>query len=340
MKLFALTTRGLESIGAAELEQRADVTISAIAYRRIALQATGDPGALLDLRTIDDLFVDIGCWTDIGRPRSTLETVRRRATQLDLSAALRLCATVRTIPARPSFSVTASFVGKRNYSSDEIKAALAEGIAASYGWPYHADDRLADLNIRIFIEHEQAFVGVRLSGQPLHERRYKQVHRPGSLKPTVAAALALLAGAQPGMLLVDPCCGAGTIPIEAALAGALAQGGDHDPEAVVAAQRNVQAAGLDLPIQRWDVRDLPLGSASVASVATNLPWGRQIAVDAALVTFYRQALHEIARVLVPGGRLAILTSLPELLQTSLRPTRTLPISLFGQTPTIAVFTKS
>lgn len=75
------------------------------------------------------------------------------------------------------------------------------------------------------------------------------------------------------MRVLDPCCGSGTIVIEAALQGALAFGGDSDLAAVQAAQVNCQAAGIAVSIQHWQAQALPLAAASVDRVISNLPWG-------------------------------------------------------------------
>src|SRR5690606_3749488 len=117
---------------------------------------------------------------------------------------------------------------------------------------------------------------------PQHERPYKVVERPGALKPSVAAAMLVLAAVQPAHRLIDPCCGSGTILIEAGLLGANAQGGDLDAEAVAAARANAQAAQIAIPIEQWDARSLPLPPASVDRVVSNLPWGRQVEVDPGL----------------------------------------------------------
>ncbi len=263
------------------------------------------------------------------------------ATQIDFAAAAPRIASLRPIPEEPLFSITASFVGRRNYSADEIKQTVAEGVRSVTGWRYSPDDRQADLNLRIFIEHEIAYVGVRLSQHPLHERAYKQVERPASLKPSVAAAMLRLCDLQPGQRLIDPCCGSGTILIEAALVptsglpSARVWGGDLDPEAVEAAAINAQAAAVRANIAQWDARALPIGGSSADRVVTNLPWGRQVELDAGL---YRAVCRETERVLAGGGRAVMLTSTPELLSfEALQPTIRLEISLFGQTPTICVF---
>jgi tRNA (guanine6-N2)-methyltransferase len=142
----------------------------------------------------------------------------------------------------------------------------------------------------------------------------------------------------PGRTLLDPCCGAGTILIEGALMGAVAMGGDSDPEAISAAHTNASAAGASVDIQTWDARALPLQDESVDRIVTNLPWGRQIVVDEPLERFYEDVCAEMERVLAPGGRIAVLTSTSQLLRFKhLRQQRAIEISLFGQNPTIALY---
>src|SRR5262249_19180152 len=150
----------------------------------------------------------------------------------------------RAVPQAPAFSVTANFVGKRNYGAEEIKSAVSEGVMANHDWRYTSDDAVADLNVRVFIENEIAFVGLRLGRTPLHDREYKKVHRAASLKPPVAAAMLRLIEIEPGQSLLDPCCGAGTILAEAGIFGAAVCGGDIDLSAVATARVNVGAAGI------------------------------------------------------------------------------------------------
>jgi 23S rRNA G2445 N2-methylase RlmL len=336
-RVFALTTRGLESTSAGESAALPGVTVTQVAYRRVAAACAGPLEPLLGLRTVDDVFLDVATWHGIGRPRRALATLRALSTRINLHAASRTCAGLRALRTPPTFAVTASFVGKRNYSTAEIKQAIAAGVEAGYGWTYCRDDAVADLTIRLFIEHDVAFVGVRLGKTALAKRPYKQAHLPGSLKPPVAAALVTLAEVGPGLRLLDPCCGAGTILVEAELGGAVVLGGDSDPSAVAAARANVEAAGVSAEIRQWDAQALPIASASIDRIVSNLPWGRQVAVDAALATFYRRTCSEMRRVLAPGGRIALLTSTPHLLDLlDVRCEKEIQISLFGQTPTIII----
>ncbi|HKO24139.1 MAG TPA: methyltransferase domain-containing protein [Chloroflexota bacterium] len=335
--VFALTTRGLESTSAREIAALPGVTVTQVAYRRVAAACAGPLEPLLGLRTVDDVFLDVATWHGIGRPRRALATLRALSTRIDLHAASRACAGLRPLRTPPTFAVTASFVGKRNYSTAEIKHEVAVGVEAGHGWTYCRDDAAADLTIRLFIEHDVAFVGVRLGKTALSKRPYKQVHLPGSLKPPVAAALVMLVDGAPGLRLLDPCCGAGTILVEAALGGAVVLGGDSDPAAVAAARGNVEAAGVRAEIQQWDAQALPIAGASIDRIVSNLPWGRQVAVDAALATFYRRTCSEMRRVLTPSGRIALLTSTPHLLDLlDVRCEKEIQISLFGQTPTIII----
>jgi 23S rRNA G2445 N2-methylase RlmL len=336
-RVFALTSRGLEPIGAREMGALPGVAVERIAYRRVVAVCDGPLSPLLGLRTVDDVFLDVAVWEGVGRPRSALAALRNMSGRLDLPAAAAACGELRPVSDRPRFSVTASFVGRRNYSTAEIKRACAEGIASGHGWMYDADDDVAELNVRVFLEHETAYVGLRLGAGPLHRRRYKRAHVPGSLKPPVAAALLSLAGMEPGLRVLDPCCGAGTIPIEAALSGAASIGGDGDARAVEAARANAAAAGVPVALRAWDARSLPLAGGSVDRVVSNLPWGREVAVGGAVEDVYRRICGEIERVLTPGGRAALLVGEPRLVRVcGLVCEKAIEISLFGQRPTVVV----
>jgi tRNA (guanine6-N2)-methyltransferase len=337
IEIFATTTRGLESISAAEMARLPGLHIGSVAYRRVTARFQGRPARLLGLRTVDDVFLHLADWMDIVPQRSALGRIHELSGRLNLPEAAAVVGQIRPVSPSPSFSVTANFVGRRNYTSDEIKAAVAEAVTAAHGWLYTAEDE-SEINLRVFIDHEHALVGVRASERSLHARPYKQDHVSGSLKPSVAAAMLELAEVRPGARLLDPFCGAGTIAIEAALLGAWATAGDRDPAALAAAAANAARAKVSLPLCRWDAALLPLLDGTADCVVTNLPWGRQIRVDAELAAFYRTACAELWRVLAPGGTLALLTSLPDLVRLDgAVQSQRIEISLFGQNPSILIF---
>lgn len=333
VRYFGLTTRGLEFAAAREMTAIRGAVVTATAYRRVSGSISGSPARLLNLRTADDIYLDVTTWHETGSQRSALAAFTEQARHLELNAAVEIIRAFRQIGDPIVFSVTASFVGKRNYSADDIKQAVAAGVEAAYDWTYTPDDREADLNLRLFIDHETAHIGLRLARRALHERSYKTAQIAGSLKPSAAAALVMLAELAPGARLLDPFCGAGTILAEAAALGYQALGGDITPEALSAARENAPS----VPLVRWDARWLPLPSHTADAVVSNLPWGRQVKVDQALAELYAQSLAEIRRVLKPGGAAVLLTSAPDLLSgDGLILVSQFEISLFGQKPTVTV----
>jgi 23S rRNA G2445 N2-methylase RlmL len=329
---FALTTRGLEFVSLQEISAVRGVSGVESAYRRVAGQIDGSPSRLLNLRTVDDVYIAVDTWHNISHERSMLPVFAQQAKRLSLAAVVDLLQEFRHFNNPPVFSVTASFVGKRNYTSDEIKQAVAAGISPTFDWMYTADDREADLNVRLFIEHELAYVGVRLARHALHERPYKSAHVAGSLKPSVAAALLMLAGAAPSSYLLDPFCGAGTILSEARTLGYRAIGGDLSLDALAAASAN----SPDTPLVHWDAGLLPLRENSCDAVVSNLPWGRQVTSDIPIVRLYSRTLMELWRILKPHHLMVLLTHqlLPDM--DGFEVIQRFEISLFGQTPVVAV----
>jgi 23S rRNA G2445 N2-methylase RlmL len=335
---FALTFRGLEAICAQEIAALPGARVESVSYRRVTGEIDGPLDSLLSLRSADDLFLYADTWSPLPTQRTALADLPYWANMLDLYALGGLVARVRPLANKPPlFSVTASFVGKRNYTTQEIKDAVGPAVESGFGWTYTDDDRMADLNLRLFIEHGSAVVGLRLTRQPLHDRPYTQARQPGALKPPVAAAMALLADLPQGATMIDPCCGSGTILFEAAALGLRPLGGDIDAAALTLARQGAETVGLLLPLSQWDFRALPLASASVGAVIGNLPWGQQVEVAGNPDEFYAHACAEFERVVAPGGTVVLLTSEPSRLSFErLSITETVEISLFGQTPTIVV----
>ncbi|MBZ0294624.1 MAG: methyltransferase domain-containing protein [Anaerolineae bacterium] len=333
---FALTTRGLEPVVAAELAAMDGVSLHEQAYRRVHAVMDGDLRLLAVIRTADDVFLEVAAWEQIRHTRDMLPEFTDLSAALELQAAMDHLQTVRPLPQPVSFSVTANFVGKRNYNYHEIKAAVSTGVLQRYPeWTYADDDQDARLNVRVFIEHEHALVGVRLTETPLHRRSYKQQSLEGSLKPPVAAAMIQLAGLRAGQTLLDPFCGSGTILIEAAQQGLIAIGGDVNRQALQISQENAVHAQKQLLLAQWQAQHLPLADQSAAAVVSNLPWGKQVKVDDSLRTLYHCAYEEMQRVVVSGGVLVLLTTLPELIPAA--PEQSFEISVYGQNPQVMIF---
>lgn len=71
--------------------------------------------------------------------------------------------------------------------------------------------------VHLRVQHDEVTVSLDASGLPLHRRGWRTHVHDAPLRETLAAALLLTSGWDRKRPLVDPCCGAGTIPIEAAL---------------------------------------------------------------------------------------------------------------------------
>jgi tRNA (guanine6-N2)-methyltransferase len=147
-------------------------------------------------------------------------------------------------------------------------------------------------------------VAVRLGDRPAHRREYKRASVPGTLHPPVAAAMVRLAAITRGDVVLDPCCGAGTLLIEAHGTGARLLGADADPAALRAATAN--AGPLAAHWLHADADALPLHESTVDRVLVNPPWDRQVPATGALVADPSRLWSEARRVLRPGGRLVAL----------------------------------
>jgi hypothetical protein len=128
-------------------------------------------------------------------------------------------------------------------------------------------------------------------------RKPRRVEMPGALRPAVAAAMLELVVDHD--LVVDPCCGSGTIP----LAARSAIGADLSAEAVAAGRANGVRSLLRADAQRVALRDN-----SATAVVTNLPFGRQHVVQGSPVAWYRRVLTESLRIAPQAVVLAAATT--------------------------------
>jgi putative N6-adenine-specific DNA methylase len=115
-----------------------------------------------------------------------------------------------------------------NFAALRIKDAVCDALRESAGARPSVDTRRPDLPIALFVGPEHATLYADTSGEPLFKRGWRTQQGEAPLKETLAAAM-LAAADWRGRLedgpLLDPCCGAGTIAIEAAqIACAVAPG--------------------------------------------------------------------------------------------------------------------
>lgn len=118
-----------------------------------------------------------------------------------------------------------------NFAALRIKDAVCDLLREQTGERPSVDTRRPDLPIALFVGPEHATIYVDTSGEALFKRGWREDTGEAPLKETLAAAMLAAAGwqgcAEDGPLF-DPCCGAGTIAIEAAqMACGIAPGGQR-----------------------------------------------------------------------------------------------------------------
>lgn len=99
-----------------------------------------------------------------------------------------------------------------------VKKAIIENLKRKYN-RFRFDETGAEYHIDISLHRDVATLTIDTSGDGLHKRGYREVVGQAPLRETMAAGLILLSYWNRDRLLVDPFCGSGTIPIEAAMIG-------------------------------------------------------------------------------------------------------------------------
>lgn len=128
------------------------------------------------------------------------------------------------IPKDGKFWVTkASSIKSKLFSSSDLqslaKKAMVERLKREYSVEWFAEDG-APYPVRIFLLKDEVMVTLDTSGESLHKRGYRLMTSKAPLTETLAAALIMLTPWKKDRILVDPFCGSGTFPIEAAMIAA------------------------------------------------------------------------------------------------------------------------
>ena len=128
------------------------------------------------------------------------------------------------IPEDGKFWVTkASSIKSKLFSPSDIqsimKKAMVERLKNRYGVTWFPENG-ASYPLRVFLYKDMVTVGIDTSGESLHKRGYRTLTSKAPITETLAAALTLLTPWNRDRILVDPFCGSGTFPIEAAMMAA------------------------------------------------------------------------------------------------------------------------
>lgn len=117
----------------------------------------------------------------------------------------------------------ASSIKSKLFSPSDIQSIVKKAMVERMKEHYHVtwfEESGAHYPLRIFLMKDEVTVAIDTSGDSLHKRGYRTLIGKAPISETLAAALILLTPWKKDRILVDPFCGSGTFPIEAAMIAA------------------------------------------------------------------------------------------------------------------------
>lgn len=350
--LYAMVQPGLESVAADEITRDLGGEVKKSSRGVVVFRLDAITPDVLRLRTTEDVFLLAwGSDTLTYRPPDLKNFRTWTTSRADWQRLFRIHHHVRPrTKGKPTYRLVCQMQGEHGYKRYDARDALALGLGGKIPPGWVPADENAWVEVWLTIRGKTAVCGVRLSDRDMRHRTYKTEHVLASLRPTVAAAMVRLAGASPGMVVLDPMCGAGTILAEVIelskrrKAGMVTViGGDIDPNAVFVTGENLHAVG-PAHLARWDARALPLASECVDRIVSNPPFGKQLSTPEQIGPLYQAAAKEWNRVLRPGGRAVLVVSEQEELDAAVKPlgwvpSRRLRVKVLGQPAVVSVWQK-
>lgn len=218
----------------------------------------------------------------------------------------------RELKSRPPFRVRCYADGEPSGTRAAVERTVGAAAVEASGAPVNLNH--PDVEYGVEIRDGHIFFGIIRKDEDEMPRYRKQFQVRSSVKPHIAAAMLNLVGyqARPGTLL-DPCCGSGTILLEAGglHPGTRLYGTDVDERCARGAQKNLSALSQADPgsrIYEGDARHLEelFPSGSIDYLVTNPPFGIRTGTRINFYWFYRELLQGAHRLLSPRGRIALL----------------------------------
>lgn len=210
-ELIAPCHFGLESVLKREI-QDLGYEISLVEDGRVSFW--GDAQAVCDanvfLRTAERILLKVGAFK-----AETFEELFEKTKELPWE---------NYIPKDGKFWVTkAASVKSKLFSPSDIqsimKKAMVERLKQKYHVQWFTEDG-ASYPVRVFLMKDIVTIGIDTTGISLHKRGYRQMTVKAPITETLAASLIMLTPWKKDRILVDPFCGSGTFPIEAAMMAA------------------------------------------------------------------------------------------------------------------------
>lgn len=210
LELIATATFGLEAVVKREIE---NLGYKILRSEDAKITFLGDERAIvrsnLWLRCADRVLVKMGEFE-----AASFEELFQQAKALDWE---------QWIPEDGKFVVTGTSVKSKLHSVPDCQAIVKKAIVEKLRQTYDCDwfeETGALYTIKVTLLKDRVTVTLDTSGAGLHKRGYRVKDVQAPIKETLAAAMVQLSFWKEGRLLVDPFCGSGTIPIEAAMVAA------------------------------------------------------------------------------------------------------------------------
>ncbi|XP_053973565.1 tRNA (guanine(6)-N2)-methyltransferase THUMP3-like [Hylaeus volcanicus] len=207
------------------------------------------------------------------------------------------------------YRVTCERTGKHTFESGDVARTIGGELQDKYLWLVDLSTYYLEIVCKLI--NSELITHLRVTHESKH-RRNIMCFGPTTLRATVCYNLLRLAQPRPGDIIIDPMCGGGSIPIEAALVYPQAYiiAGDNHPKAVVRAKSNIDASATKCKIDmmNWSVSQLPFKDSYVDIVVTDMPFGKRSGRMVDNRILYKQFLIELGRILkLSTGRSVLLT---------------------------------
>ncbi len=113
--------------------------------------------------------------------------------------------------------VQASHITHSGFAALKVKDAIVDSVRTPRGRRPSVSKDSPDVRVFLYLANDKAALYLDMSGEPLSRRGYRSLAGEAPLRETLAAAMLRMAGWDCETPLMDPMCGSGTIPIEAAM---------------------------------------------------------------------------------------------------------------------------
>lgn len=291
----------------------------------VTFEYQGDIADVQQLEAVEDVFLLALDAPKLSRGKRDLTQIRDMVTKAEsFGRAGNQLMRFRQFSRPPSYRVVSRKFGRHEYPLKELQKAVLQGMQSRYPrWAPVADGAQVELGVDLLGSH--LLCGFNITDKQARKTRILRQTDGDAIRPSLAAALVLVTEPEPDDVFLDPLCGNGRLLFTRRLLGRYGRllGADPSPDQLEIAAENLAtrrkgrlAENIDL--QPWTDTGLSLADASVDKTAAVLPDSAQVGSEQEMKKLYTAVFQEIARVLKPDGRAAILSREYDQVKASLR----------------------